>query len=90
LEERGATGISDAYVPLIVESAQVFETHHVAMRLAAGREALLCRISLKEFAEAEEPGAFKKVRSGMYNGLRKVLARMGISNARHVSQQPFI
>ncbi|HEV3418687.1 MAG TPA: glutamate synthase large subunit, partial [Candidatus Acidoferrum sp.] len=67
-----------ADVPLIVESAQVFETHHVAMLLAAGASAVVPYLA-EEFAEAEEPGAFKKVRSGMYNGLRKVLARMGIS-----------
>jgi len=67
-----------ADVPLIVESAQVFDTHHVAMLLAAGASAVVPYLA-EEFAEAEEPGAFKKVRSGMYNGLRKVLARMGIS-----------
>jgi glutamate synthase (ferredoxin) len=67
-----------ADVPLIVESAQIFETHHVAMLLAAGASAVVPYLA-EEFAESEEPGAFKKVRSGMYNGLRKVLARMGIS-----------
>src|SRR5437899_105154 len=67
-----------ADVPLIVESAQVFETHHVAMLLAAGASAVVPYLA-EEFAETEAPGAFKKVRSGIYNGLRKVLARMGIS-----------
>ena len=67
-----------ADVPLIVESAQVFETHHVAMLLAAGASAVVPYLA-EEFAETEEPGAFKKVRSGIYHGLRKVLARMGIS-----------
>ena len=67
-----------ADVPLIVESAQVFETHHVAMLLAAGASAVVPYLA-EEFAEAEEPGGFKKVRAAMYGGLRKVLARMGIS-----------
>src|SRR5246127_1702349 len=67
-----------ADVPLIIESAQVFETHHVAMLLAAGASAVVPYLA-EEFAESEDPGAFKKVRTGMYNGLRKVLARMGIS-----------
>src|SRR6202790_5030470 len=67
-----------ADLPLIVESAQVFDTHHVAMLLAAGASAVVPYLA-EEFAETEEPGAFKKVRSAMYNGLRKVLARMGIS-----------
>ncbi|HKM67857.1 MAG TPA: glutamate synthase large subunit [Candidatus Acidoferrum sp.] len=67
-----------ADVPLIVESAQVFETHHVAMLLAAGANAVVPYLA-EEFAETEEPGGFAKVRAAMYNGLRKVLARMGIS-----------
>ncbi|MGB7848351.1 MAG: glutamate synthase large subunit [Candidatus Acidiferrum sp.] len=67
-----------ANVPLVVESAQVFETHHVAMLLAAGASAVVPYLA-EEFAEAEEAGAFDKVRKGMLAGLRKVLARMGIS-----------
>ena len=69
-------GLAD--VPLVVESAQAFETHHVAMLLAAGASAVVPYLA-EEFAEAEEPGAFDKVRKGMLAGLRKVLARMGIS-----------
>ncbi len=67
-----------ADVPLIVESAQVFETHHVAMLLAAGASAVVPYLA-EEFAETEEPGGFKKIRAAIYGGLRKVLARMGIS-----------
>ena len=67
-----------ADVPLIVESAQVFDTHHVAMLLAAGANAVAPYLA-EEFAEAEEPGGFKKVRAALHSGLRKVLARMGIS-----------
>ncbi|MGB9510507.1 MAG: glutamate synthase large subunit [Candidatus Acidiferrum sp.] len=65
-------------VPLVIESAQVFETHHVAMLLAAGASAVVSYLA-EEFAETEEPGSFEKVRKGMSAGLRKVLARMGIS-----------
>ena len=67
-----------AGVPLVVETAQVFETHHVAMLLAAGASAVVPYLA-EEFAESEEAGAFEKVRKGMSAGLRKVLARMGIS-----------
>jgi glutamate synthase (ferredoxin) len=67
-----------ADVPLIVESAQIFDTHHVAMLLAAGASAVVPYLA-EESAETEEAGAFQKVRAAMYNGLRKVLARMGIS-----------
>ncbi len=69
-------GLAD--VPLVIESAQVFETHHVAMLLAAGASAVVPYLA-EEFAETEETGAFAKVQKGMLAGLRKVLARMGIS-----------
>jgi len=65
-------------VPLIVESAQVFDTHHVAMLLAAGASAVVPYLA-EEFAEQEQADGFESVRKGMYGGLRKVLARMGIS-----------
>jgi glutamate synthase domain-containing protein 2/glutamate synthase domain-containing protein 1/glutamate synthase domain-containing protein 3 len=67
-----------ADVPLVVESAQVFDTHHVAMLLAVGVSAVVPYLA-EQFAEQEEPASFDKVRKGMYGGLRKVLARMGIS-----------
>jgi glutamate synthase (ferredoxin) len=67
-----------AYAPLVVETAQVFETHHLAMLLAAGASAVVPYLA-EEFAESEAAGAFEKVRKGMLAGLRKVLARMGIS-----------
>jgi len=71
-----AQGLAD--VPVVVETAQVYETHHVAMLLAAGASAVVPYLA-QEFAEHEEAGGFEKVRKGMYAGLRKVLARMGIS-----------
>jgi glutamate synthase domain-containing protein 2/glutamate synthase domain-containing protein 1/glutamate synthase domain-containing protein 3 len=71
-----AEGLAD--VPLVVETAQVLETHQVAMLIAAGASAVVPYLA-EEFAEIEEEGAFEKVRKGMYAGLRKVLARMGIS-----------
>ena len=67
-----------ANVPLVVETAQVFDTHHVAMLLACGASAVVPYLA-EDFAESEETGAFGKVRKGMLAGLRKVLARMGIS-----------
>src|SRR5271165_1560751 len=69
-------GLAD--IPMVVETAQVFETHHVAMLLAAGASAVVPYLA-EEFAETEEAGAFDKVRKGITAGLRKVLARMGIS-----------
>jgi glutamate synthase (ferredoxin) len=67
-----------ADVPLVVETAQAYDTHHVAMLLAVGASAVVPYLA-EEFAEQEKPGAFQNVRKAMYAGLRKVLARMGIS-----------
>jgi glutamate synthase domain-containing protein 1 len=67
-----------AGVPLVVETAQVFDTHHLAMLIAAGASAVVPYLA-EEFAESEEEGAFEKVCKAMFAGLRKVLARMGIS-----------
>jgi glutamate synthase (NADPH/NADH) large chain/glutamate synthase (ferredoxin) len=71
-----AEGLAD--VPLVVETAQVYDTHHVAMLIAAGASAVVPYLA-QEFSELEEPGSFEKVRAAMYAGLRKVIARMGIS-----------
>jgi glutamate synthase domain-containing protein 2/glutamate synthase domain-containing protein 1/glutamate synthase domain-containing protein 3 len=69
-------GFSD--VPLIVETAQAFDTHHIALLAAAGASAVVPHL-MEQFAEGEEPGGMAKVRDAIYAGLRKVLARMGVS-----------
>ena len=65
-------------VPLIVESAQVFDTHHVALLVAAGASAVVPYLA-EQFAESLEPGGTEKMRAAINAGLRKVLARMGVS-----------
>src|ERR1700674_153785 len=65
-------------VPLVVESAQIFDTHHVALLVAAGASAVLPYLA-DQFAEALESGGAERVRSSVNAGLRKVLARMGVS-----------
>jgi glutamate synthase domain-containing protein 2/glutamate synthase domain-containing protein 1/glutamate synthase domain-containing protein 3 len=65
-------------VPLIVETAQAFDTHHIALLIAAGASAVVPHL-MEQFAEAEETGGMNKVRAAIYAGLRKVLARMGVS-----------
>ena len=65
-------------VPLVVESAQVFDTHHVALLVAAGATAVVPYLA-EEFAESQEPGGAARMRSAITAGLRKVLARMGVS-----------
>ena len=65
-------------LPLVVESAQVFDTHHVALLVAAGASAVVPYLA-DEFAEALEPGSADRMRTAITAGLRKVLARMGVS-----------
>jgi len=65
-------------VPLIVESAQVFDTHHVALLVAAGASAVVPYLA-DEFAESLGEGGMTRVRTTVDAGLRKVLARMGVS-----------
>jgi glutamate synthase domain-containing protein 2/glutamate synthase domain-containing protein 1/glutamate synthase domain-containing protein 3 len=65
-------------VPLIVESAQVFDTHHVALLVAAGASAVVPYLA-DQFAESLESGGAERMRAAINAGLRKVLARMGVS-----------
>ena len=65
-------------LPLVVESAQVFDTHHVALLVAAGASAVVPYLA-DNFAESLEPGGSERMRTAINAGLRKVLARMGVS-----------
>jgi glutamate synthase domain-containing protein 2/glutamate synthase domain-containing protein 1/glutamate synthase domain-containing protein 3 len=65
-------------VPLVVESAQVFDTHHVALLMAAGASAVVPYLA-EQFAESLEAGGTERMRAAINAGLRKVLARMGVS-----------
>jgi glutamate synthase domain-containing protein 2/glutamate synthase domain-containing protein 1/glutamate synthase domain-containing protein 3 len=65
-------------VPLVVESAQVFDTHHVALLVASGASAVVPYLA-DQFAESLEPNGAEKMRVAINAGLRKVLARMGVS-----------
>jgi glutamate synthase domain-containing protein 2/glutamate synthase domain-containing protein 1/glutamate synthase domain-containing protein 3 len=65
-------------VPLVIESAQVFDTHHVALLVANGASAVLPYLA-DQFAEGLESGSAEHVRTAIHAGLRKVLARMGVS-----------
>lgn len=67
-----------ADVPLIVETAQAFDTHHMALLLAAGATAVVPYLA-EQFANAQEPEGMEHVRTAITAGLRKVLARMGVS-----------
>jgi glutamate synthase (ferredoxin) len=65
-------------LPLIVETGQVIDTHHVALLVAAGASAVhpYLALSLSVRTGVDGPARY---RAAIEKGLRKVLARMGIS-----------
>jgi glutamate synthase (ferredoxin) len=65
-------------LPLIVETGQVIDTHHVALLVAAGASAVhpYLAMSLSARSDANGPARY---RDAIEKGLSKVLARMGIS-----------
>jgi glutamate synthase domain-containing protein 2/glutamate synthase domain-containing protein 1/glutamate synthase domain-containing protein 3 len=65
-------------VPLIVETGQVIDTHHVALLVAAGASAVHPYLAMGLAARADINGP-ARYRAAIDKGLRKVLARMGIS-----------
>jgi glutamate synthase (ferredoxin) len=65
-------------VPLIVETGQVVDTHHVALLVAAGAGAVHPHLALSMAARVDVNGP-ARYRAAVEKGLRKVLARMGIS-----------
>ncbi len=65
-------------VPLIIETGQVIETHHIALLIAIGASAVLPYLAL-QFSETLKRGGAARYRAAVEAGLRKVLARMGIS-----------
>jgi glutamate synthase domain-containing protein 2/glutamate synthase domain-containing protein 1/glutamate synthase domain-containing protein 3 len=70
---------SDAcQIPLIIETGQVIETHHLAMLVAVGASAVFPYLAL-EMSEKLKSGGAARYRTGVEAGLRKVIARMGIS-----------
>jgi glutamate synthase (ferredoxin) len=66
-------------IPLVIETGQVIDTHHVAVLIAAGASAVHPYLAL-ELAASHKPGGPARYRAGVEKGLRKVLARMGISS----------
>ncbi|MBI3671070.1 MAG: glutamate synthase large subunit [Acidobacteria bacterium] len=65
-------------LPLVIESGQVIETHHVALLVAAGASAVFPYLAL-EMSDQLKPGGAASYRAAVEAGLRKVIARMGIS-----------
>jgi glutamate synthase domain-containing protein 2/glutamate synthase domain-containing protein 1/glutamate synthase domain-containing protein 3 len=64
-------------VPLLIETGQVIETHHLAVLIAAGASAVCPYLAFELSENAQAEGA-TRYREAVNVGLRKVLARMGI------------
>jgi len=65
-------------IPLIIETGQVVDTHHTALLIAAGASAVFPYAAMEQAANERADGV-AAYRSAIENGLRKVIARMGIS-----------
>jgi len=65
-------------VPLIIETGQVVDTHHIALLIAAGASAVMPYAALEQAASLR-PDGVAAYRLAVEKGLRKVMARMGIS-----------
>lgn len=65
-------------IPLLIETGQVIDTHHVAVLIAAGASVVHPYLAM-DLADSHRPGGAARYRAGVEKGLRKVLARMGIS-----------
>ncbi len=75
---RAMTATGAWKLPLIVETGQVIDTHHVALLVAAGASAVHPYLAMSLSARADFEG-LARYRAAIEKGLRKVLARMGIS-----------
>jgi glutamate synthase (ferredoxin) len=79
---RAITDAGAWSVPLIVETGQVIDTHHVALLVAAGASAVHPYLAMSLAARSDLSGHLNgtaRYRAAIEKGLRKVLARMGIS-----------
>ncbi len=66
-------------LPVLVETGQAWDTHHLAMLAAVGASAIEPYLAWE--LAAHFPDGEHKFRQGIESGLRKVLAKMGISTA---------
>ena len=65
-------------IPLVIETGQVIDTHHVALLIATGATAVFPYLAIERAVNLRPDGA-NRYRAAVEKGLRKVIARMGIS-----------
>jgi glutamate synthase (NADPH/NADH) large chain/glutamate synthase (ferredoxin) len=70
---------ADAWkIPLVIETGQAIDTHHIALLVAAGASAVFPYLALEQAVILRSDGV-SRYRASVEKGLRKVIARMGIS-----------
>src|SRR5207245_5411316 len=65
-------------IPLIIETGQVIDTHHVALLIAAGASAVLPYLALEQASSLAHGGA-RRYRVAIEKGLGKGTGGLGIS-----------
>ena len=75
---RGMEQAGGWRLPLIVETGEAFDTHHIALLVACGAAAVFPYLALSQAGEIASGGP-ANYRAAIEAGLLKVLARMGIS-----------
>jgi len=75
---KAMVGAGGCDIPLLIESGQVIETHHIALLIAVGASAVFPYLAI-QLSDALKTGGGEQYQHAVEVGLRKVLARMGIS-----------
>ena len=75
---KSLTGAGHWRVPIVIETGQVLDTHHIAMLIATGASGVYPYLALEQ-ASALRPDGVARFRFAIEKGLRKVIARMGVS-----------
>ena len=73
---------------LIVESAQVFDTHHVALLVAAGASAVVPYLA-DDFADSLEPGGTEKARAAINAKMIATLTPAQQAKWKELTGEPF-
>jgi glutamate synthase (ferredoxin) len=86
---KSLTGSGAWHKPVLIESGQVLDTHHVALLVAAGAKGVFPYLALEQ-ATALRPDGVARYRFAVEKGLRKVMARMGVATiASYCNSQLF-
>jgi glutamate synthase (ferredoxin) len=75
---KSLVGLGAWDIPVLVETGQVIDTHHIALLVAAGASGVFPYLALEQACALRLDGV-ARYRFAVEKGLRKVMARMGVS-----------